>query len=703
MLTITNRERRIISLLLKSWNELTVKMIAEEIDVSERTIHRDLKHVEKILFDYHLKLIKKSGVGMQIIGEEADKAKLQLELSNVSIYDFSPEERQSVILATLLEMNEPVKLFTLAEELKVTDATISHDLDQLEKELASFHLFLIRKRGYGVEIEGNEEEKRAALSYLITKHVDPFEFVTLIKDSIQKKSTHHLNAISNRLLHFVNPEKLGIIENVVESARSVLPYELVDSAHIGLVVHLALAMERLEKGEVIKFDQDFLQQIERTKEYAIAKSMIDRLGKKLKLEIPDDEIGYITMHLMGAKVRMDQDYLIEESSIDIAIQAKALIQYVSKNVNIDLTNDASLLRDLVAHLKPTIYRLQQRMQIKNQLVKDIMDDYHDLFCLIQDGVEETFPDMGFPDDEIGYLVLHFASALLNDERALDLQALVICSSGIGTAKMLATKLMQQVPEITKVDNKSLFDLRQLNLDRYDIIVSTIPLKGFDREYFQTSPMLTNGEVHRIKKKVKHRKLMLQSGTSEIAPISVHEKRGNSDSFLNIEAIQRYSKAILDLLQSFHIRKIAEKQTIESILDAACTTLEVEEMIQNKEKVVMSLQEREQLSGLGIPNTSAALYHTRSDDIITSSFTICKLTYPLMIQGMDNEPMKVDTILLMLAPKMVNQEVLEVFSFLSSLLIQEQESITLFATGDEKKVKQYLAEQFKKFLQEKDLL
>ncbi|RDW20796.1 transcriptional antiterminator [Oceanobacillus chungangensis] len=702
-MNISSRERRIIDILLKGENELTVKMIAEEIDVSERTIHRDLKSVEKIIFEYHLELTKKTGVGIRIIGDEADKLQLQLALSDVSIYDFSPEERQSVILATLLEMNEPVKLFTLADELKVTDATISHDLDQLERELSSFQLDLVRKRGYGVKIEGNEEGKRAALSYLITKHVDPFEFVSLIKDSIQKKSTHQLNAISNRLLHFVNPEKLNIIESVVESARGVLPYELADSAHIGLVVHLALAMERLQKGEMIKFDQAFLQQIVNTREYAIAKNMINKLEKKLKLEIPEDEIGYITMHLMGAKVRVDKDYLIEESSIDIACQAKALIQYVSENVTVDLTKNPVLLHDLVAHLKPTIYRLQQRMQIKNPMIKEIMDDYHDLFFIIQNGVRETFPDLDFPDDEIGYLVLHFASTILNDERALDLRALVICSSGIGTAKMLATKLMQRVPEIKKVDNKSLFDLSHLNLDRYDIIVSTIPLMGFDRDYFQTSPMLTNGEIHRIKKKVRQRKLSFQSENSEIAPISIYEESESNESMLNIESIQNYSKAILDLLQSFHIQQTTEKQTIESILGDACTSLESQKFIRNKENVVKRLQEREQLSGLGIPNTSAALYHTRSNDIIEPSFTICALTNPITIQGMDNEQMKADTILLMLAPEMVNHEVLEVFSFLSSLLIQDQESIALFATGDEAKVKHYLAEQFRKFLIEKNLL
>ncbi|WP_096272481.1 BglG family transcription antiterminator [Paucisalibacillus globulus] len=697
-MNFSSREREIITFLLNAEKDTTVKAIATELGVSIRTVHRDLKSIESLLSHYNLELKKKSGVGLHINGKKADKDAFQQAISNVTVVDFSPEERRTVILATLLEMNEPIKLFTLASELKVTEATISHDLDQLEQEVSLFHLTLIRKRGYGVEIVGNETDKRAALSDLIAKYVDPFEFVSLIKENIQKESAHQLNAISNRLLDFINPDRLNIIEKVVEDARDELPYELADSAHIGLVVHLALAIERLQKGETIKFDQTFLQQIETTKEYVIAKKMIEKLAVKLKQTIPEDEVGYITMHLMGAKVRVDQDYLLEESSIDIAFQARSLIHYVSTGVGVDLTNNSSLLHDLVAHLKPAIYRLQQNMRIVNPLLNNIRNDYLDLFQLIQDGVQETFPDMTFPEDEIGYLVLHFASTLLNDRKS-DLRALVICSTGIGTAKMLSTKLSQKVPEVKHVDNRSFFDLKHLNLDSYDLIVSTIPLNGFEGKYIQTSPMLTNDEVHRIKKMVNQKKLTIHSNKATF------QKEGTKkrDMMTELEALTNYSQAILDLLRSLHVQKMKDRQTMESILQVAMATFEREERIIHPNKIIKKLQEREKLSGLGIPGTSAALYHTRSKDIIQPIFSIFTLTYPLTIQGMDNESMTINTILLMLAPEKAQQEVLEVFSFLSSLLIQDEVSLRLFSSGDQEKVKNYLSEQYRTFLLEKNLL
>src|SRR5699024_607694 len=165
-----------------------------------------------------------------------------------------------------------------------------------------------------------------------------------------------------------------------------------------------------------------------------------------------------------------------------------------------------LLNDLVDHLKPTIYRLEQDMGIKNPMIEEIKRDYPELFELIQEGVSDTFPEIDFPAEEIGYLVVHFGSVLLQNESEIFLKALVVCSSGIGTAKMLATKLKKQIPEIKQVENKSLFELEQTDLEAYDLIVSTIPLKGIEKNYIIATPMLEQSAIQEIEKTVRRKKM-----------------------------------------------------------------------------------------------------------------------------------------------------------------------------------------------------
>lgn len=698
-LYISGRERKIVEILLDAEQALTIKQLAADLDVSERTIQRDLRNVEGILYDHHLQLSRKTGQGLRVFGEETDKQNLQLILANVKHTDFTPGERQAMMLLTLLEANQPIKLFRLANELKVTIATVSNDLDQVEETLLKFRLVLQRRQGYGVKVEGNEADKRSAISYLFTKHVDEFSFVSLLKENIQMQAHHNVQTISNRLLGLVHPEKLQIIEGEVEKIRIELPYDLADSAYIGLVVHLALAIERLQQGDNIRFDPEHLKQMQQTNEYQIAASLIKRLEKALQIPMPEDEVGYITMHLMGAKLRIDHDYFIEDSNLDIAYQARRLIQYVSSRMDKDLTAYTQLLNDLVAHLKPAIYRLKQQMGIKNPMIEQIKQDYPILFDLTKVGVQETFPDIDFPDEEIGYLVLHFGSALLQNEAAVSFKALVVCASGIGTAKLLATKLQKQIPEIKQVENKSLFDLAETDLADYDLIVSTIPLQEIDREYVIASPMLEKKDIHKIKNVVRRKKINYP--VIQKAPQEQRDKSRKAEQTIGrIRTIQNCTNAILKLLDNFYMTMVKEVKTKEEILQEACQILQHKQVLENAELVLDELLAREEQGGMGIPATSLALYHTRSNAVKSLSFTIYALDNPIEIQGMDGKQMQITHLLLMLAPKQTTREALEILSFLSGLMVQGEVIIKTFQSVDEMAIKYLLAEQLNQYMEQK---
>ncbi|TFJ93075.1 PRD domain-containing protein [Lentibacillus salicampi] len=688
---LSGRERKMLEYLLEAQGAVTIKTIADRLDVSERTVQRDLSNVEQMLFDYNLELNKQSGVGLQISGLATDKNHLLAEITETSWSEFTPEERQAILLSTLLETDEPVKLFALAANLHVTTATVSHDLDQLENKLTNHKLHLIRRRGYGIRIEGREADKRAAISSLIAEHVNTSDMVSFLK---QRTQAPKMNAISDRLLGLVNPEKLSIIEQRVSQARDKLRYDLADSAYIGLVVHLALAIERLQKGDTIEFDQKYLHEISQTSEYTIAKRLIHDLEKDLDMTIPNDEIGYITMHLMGAKLRVDQHYVIEDSSFDVAYQAKEIIEHVSNRLGKDLTYNITLLNDLVAHLKPSIYRLKKGLTISNPMLAEITRDYNALFKIVQEAVGEVFPDLTFPDDEIAYLVLHFAAILLHDETDASMRALVICSSGIGTAKMLATKLKQQIPEIKQVENQSLFDLERTETDDYDIVVSTIPLDDMANDYILTSPMLTKPEADKVKRAIRKRKATVpQKPTTQ-----TKWENEQSDSRQKLEMIQAYSAAILEVLKSLEVKHFSGNMSLDALLQEACEQLAANGVIQNPENVRRSLIDRQAKSGLGIPGSYLALYHTRTDDVKRPSFTVYALNQPLIVNSMAGTDMTMNTLLVMLAPADADQELLETLSYLSSLIIEE-ESIQALESGDINRIEQHLSKHFYKWLNE----
>lgn len=692
-LYISGRVRKIVEILLDAQQVITISQLADELGVSNRTIHRDLKNVEEILAVCRLTLERKSGLGLELIGHQEDVKRLKLRLEHVEYTDFRPEERQIFILITLLKTNEPLKLHSLASELQVTTATVSHDLDDIQSTLAEYQLTLIRRRGYGVKIAGNEKDKRAALRHIVAEYLDDFDFISLLKDDKEQKVQNNISIISDRLLGIVNPEKLSIIEQEVEKVKTVLPYELADSAYIGLIVHLALAIERLQQGDTIQFDIDYLQQIQETKEYQIAQKMIQSLEESLEMSIPVDEIGYITMHLLGAKLKVNHEHLIEDSNFDIAFQAKQLINYVSHTLDVDLQGNERLLNDLVAHLQPTMYRLRQKMIIKNPLIEEIMRDYEELFDIIEAGVTETFPDIDFPQEEIGYLVLHFGSVLIHSKKDLELHALVICPSGIGTAKMLGERLLQKVPEIKRIENKSIFDVEQIEQNDYDLIVSTIPLQG-NIEYVLASPILSKQDIDHINKFVRRQKVKR----------SVVKKRDDTKIEPNIvdrlQALQNHSKAMLAILANFYVGSIRKVLTMGEVLAQICEELASKQILDDEQEVLNDLLAREKIGGLGIPDTTMALYHTRSSGIREISFSIYDLQEAHQVNGMDGQTMEIDRILLMLAPRDINQQALEIVSLISGLIISNEQAIELFESGTEAALHLFISNHLNEFMSER---
>lgn len=696
---ISARERQILEILLSKEEGVTIKEVADSIEVSVRTIHRDLKGVEDILREYELKLIKKSRIGIQVVGSSESITQLQLFLFNLSHNEYTPDERQTIIFCTLLERSEPVKLIALANDLNVTIATVSNDLTKLEERLSKLGLLLIRKRGYGVEILGSETSKRRAMSNILSENVNEVEFLSLARENIQKKSIQQVDSASERLLGLVEKKKLFVVEKVIEQINNELPYSIADSAYIGLVIHISLAIERITQGENIQIDQTYLENLKGTIEYKISSKIVDKLENIFEITIPDAEIGYITMHLRGAKLRHDKEYIIEDTSFNIAIKAKQLIDYVGEQLGKDFSKNQSLFQGLVAHLRSAIYRIKQSMGISNPLLEKIKKDYSELFSIVKAGTDEVFIDINVPQEEIGYLVLHFGSAIIGNRDKGDINALIICSSGIGTSKMLATRIRQEIPNIEKLQNVSLFDLKKYDLTDFDLIISTIHSSDLPSDYILVSPMLTSKEIESIKSRIREQGKNLTAVKKEDRQFTETNYKPDK-TLINMQTIKSYSDIIVHLLESFEIIEVKEQKSIQQILKPICDNLKIEGIIDNSSAVIDALFERERLGGLGIPSTKLALFHTRSDHVVKASFKIISLEFPLKLKGMDSNTIVVSSILLLLAPQKVSKQTLEVLSYVSSLIIEDEKSIQLFESKNTSSISAFLARNFEIFFHEK---
>jgi len=669
---ISARERKMLEMLLNSDNETTVGEIAEILNVSDRTIRRDLKGTETLFRQFGLSLKKIAGIGIIVSGDESQKRKLRSLLLNLEHKEYTEEERQLILMSQLLQSSEPIKQSVLASELDVTIARVGQDLDKIEEILSYFNLLLIRRRGFGVLIKGTEVAKRRVMSSFIQKYTDEKQLLSLIRSQINDRTNHYLKEINGRLLGLVDKEKLITVQSVITQCMNDDDFHIADRAYIGLVIHLTLAMERVMKGELVFFDNQFTKELTNTKEFAIASKILAELETATQLHFPYEETSYIAMHLMGAKAMYEQEsFLIEDT--DLNYKVLKLIELISNEIGTDLTKEESFYNGLITHLKPAVYRLEKKMGIQNPLLSSIKKEYSDLFSVVKSNTEQIFSHFHIPDEEIGYLVMHFASALLMKKTPPILNALVVCTSGIGTSKILAARILQEFPEVKKVKNISAFNITDNHLLEYDLILSTVPLDLREKRYFLIDPFLADKDSKEIKafvKKLILSKMILKKKTEE----------ENSDFLENVKKMSRYSDTVSSILENFMIIDVEEAKNKEQLIQYVSASLENKGLINNAEQLSIDLIQREQKGGLGIPGTGIALLHTRSVAATSPSFTIFRVKKPIRILGMDNVQMQLTSALVMVSQSEPEQEVLETLSHISSLVVQDKSTEILEYSG-----------------------
>ncbi|KAA2301381.1 PRD domain-containing protein, partial [Clostridioides difficile] len=84
--------------------------------------------------------------------------------------------------------------------------------------------------------------------------------------------------------------------------------------------------------------------------------------------------------------------------------------------------------------------------------QQIRKDYDSLFEEVKQSVHQAWPGTEVPDEEIGFLVMHFGASI-ERLRALkrEIRAIIVCTSGIGSSRMLSSRLSKEIPEIRIMD------------------------------------------------------------------------------------------------------------------------------------------------------------------------------------------------------------------------------------------------------------
>lgn len=699
---INLRIKNILKSICKENDYVTISKIAKDLDVSGRTVLREILEVEKFLKRNGVSLDKKTGVGIKVCGSLEEKQSI-IDLLNGEKDEtiYSPLERRKIIISELLQNQDPVKLYNFTRTLKVTETTISNDLEKANEWFKKHRLNLIRKKGLGVYVEGKENHIRKAMISLIYENINESQLLGIIRQNLLNSavSPKEIEASSrNRLLNLIDNETIKKIEILVEAMEKERNYKLTDSAFVGLVVHLALAIVRIKKDDKISINQEFLRDLRTCEEYSIASNLSVNISKEFSLNIPEDEIEYITMHLKGSRNRNEENKTVNKviGSFELIKLSKEIIKIAEIETGLFLGNNENLLSGLVNHLGTAITRLKMNLDIRNPLLEEIKDNYTDLMTISSKCVEVVEKHIGIemPESEIAFIAMHLGAAIENSETLIKpiYRVAIACATGIGTSRLLATRIQSEYDNIEIVDIISTMHIEEsfLSEEEIDFIISTVNIDKCFRPVIRVNPLLFQEDKDLIAKQI-----LALKNTNVTHSNKKTKKIKFKDKLISLNV---YSEAIIQLLDNFFLKEISGSSSVDELITEASKV--IEQNSEMKEKLRIALKNREEKGNIVVTGHEMMLLHCRTDVVKELYFGVVKLLNDLECINGKNEIEHIKLGIIMLAPEDCNPSHIEVIGYVSKMLIERVDFLKYLMDGDENRAFDELNNILKEFYKQK---
>ncbi|SNX53490.1 BglG family transcription antiterminator [Thermoanaerobacterium sp. RBIITD] len=552
IIILNERCTKILTKLVNTSLPIKINELASSFKVSSRTIRYDLDTIDEFLKYNNLpQLIRKPNVGVKFSESLEDKDKVLELLDNVSIYHYalSQKERVNIILSNLIGQKDYTTINTLADNLMVSRSTIINDLDKVRKWLSDHGLELKSAPKYGIKVLGDEKKLRKAAIELLTETIDIEKALDIVKMPMYTRINVGMDNEIKKLFENID---LSYIEECIKTAESELETVFSDAAFTGLVIHIAIAIKRIELGRDIVMPTDELKSLEMTKEFSVASNIAKMLEKHFKVNIPIDEIGYITVHLLGSNVT-NKRKIKEENWLELELITEKIIKNVENEIKLDLSKDRQLFEGLIEHIRPAIYRLKHGLDLKNPILDEIKRNYSKLFEIVKRSLKplEEYTDNVLNDEEIGYIVMHFGAAI-EKIKSLNISKpdiLVVCGTGIGTAKMLSSRL-QSVFDVNIKGTAAYHQVEDILKEKHvDLIVSTVPVDIKNVKTVIVNPLLTEMDIEKLKGFIKN----VKSNVAKLDDIvKIIEKHCN---------IADRQKLIEDLSEYLNVANVGEERGV----------------------------------------------------------------------------------------------------------------------------------------------
>ena len=482
---MNKRSREMLLLFAEQQKNWTISKLAKRFKVSERTIRNDISDINDYLKQQKIAQIRFGSSGRLMIENDMKKVKELEDGSDFYTYRLSKEERKILAAAILVQTRDHITLSNIAEMLYVSRATIINDLDGVKSFLETGNLHVISHSNKGLRLEGSEGDRRLFLLRIMSVGANEVQ-----EDSAIRSFMKGLG------MEFDLPEEdRRRLQRIINEQEHAYGRFLTDASFDYLMQYLMLSIQRIRQGSRITEKVDGNKS-----KYKMARDIMKYISQYWNLEEDPGEADFLcgVLDSMSYTQRKRRDQRI----IGLQLVTRKFIENVSRDLNVNLNRDFNFYENLVDHLE-SIFMKSFNVTQRDDFLKKYVEQNPKVLEVVRSHLDmlRKFIGREISEIEIDYIVIHICAAIeRRRKKEVDFQVLIVCGGGVGTSQLLLSKMENRF-DFHVVDVVSAHLLREAQYENVDMVISTIPLKHFEKDYILVSPVFTDEDYLRVNRKI----------------------------------------------------------------------------------------------------------------------------------------------------------------------------------------------------------
>lgn len=436
---INEREIFILKKIMDDFN-VSLEDLCNLFGVSKRTIQYNINNINYYLSKNKMnKIAIKSGKLLINSRDEIEKFLILVGMN----HELSKDERLKLVCLYSIFNEKGLNITYLSKKLNISRNTLKQDMGVME----NYKFEYVHSKGY----------------FLNMKNEDKIKFL----DQIYNEKV--LQEYIKEVLDF---NLILKIESFIKEITELIKINTNEELYQKILITIYVLIKYPEKSKlntryVIEEDKKRIKKI------------------YLKYFDKDESFEEIAEMLVGLSINPDLKSLVDESFL-----IKKMINYVSLEVNLDLTKDDILFDFLLSHIKVSIYRLKKNIMLKNTVYQQLILKTDPIIDIIENSVKEieNIFQIKFTEIEISLIAYHFKASIERVNIHNRKKVVLVCGLGYGTSRILEYSLKDKF-DIDIVDVIPAYMVNTINISNknVDYVLTTIDLENID--YIKINPLL----------------------------------------------------------------------------------------------------------------------------------------------------------------------------------------------------------------------